>query len=97
MKEKTIDKELIKFIEKLWGIFDFKLKATTSIENDLGISGEDGVEFIKKYSITFNVDISNFVFSDYFYPEATFLMDYKEVKELTLGDLEEGVLKGILQ
>jgi len=88
--------DLIKFIEELLGPYDIKYNLTTSIENDLGITGEDGFDFIKKYSELFNVDISKFVFSYYFHPEPSLFVNYGSVKPLTLGDLENGINNGFL-
>lgn len=97
MKDK-INIQLIKFIENFSGTYDFIFTKSTSIENDLGITGDDGHDLIKEYSKTFNVDISDFKFENYFYPEPSHFIDYKKIKikPLTIGDLENAIIKGYL-
>lgn len=72
------------------------LNRNTSLENDLLISGIDAVNLMNKYSQEFEVDLSGFIFSDYFNSEGfslTNLWHKKEsIKELTLGDLEKGII-----
>ncbi len=94
---KLKNKNLMILIEDLLGNYEFELQTTISIENDLGITGEDGVDFIKEYSKVFKVDISEFVFSDFFQPEPSLFVKYREVKLLTLGDLEIGIVEGFLK
>ena len=95
--KKEISTELLNFIEIFFGKYDFILNGNTSIENELGITGLDGEEFIKKYSKIFNVDISNFIFSDYFQPEPSMFISSRTVKPLTLGDLETGITQGFIK
>ncbi|WP_394331641.1 DUF1493 family protein [Tenacibaculum agarivorans] len=85
------------FLEDSFGTYNFDFEKTTSIENDLGITGEDGHDFIKNYSEKFKVDISEFIFSDFFHPEPSLFVTYGKVKPLTLGDLEIGIKKGFLK
>ncbi len=96
------------FTRKESFVTDVMLTRETKLEADLGISGADGVEFVVAYGETFNVNVSNFIADDYFEAEggqfmskiAEMFMGKKECrpkrKELTLGDLEIGVNKGIL-
>jgi hypothetical protein len=71
------------------------------LEKDLGIYGDDAAEFLEKYSQKFNVDISNFNFPTHFTSETPFYIVRKYLlginkKDLTIKDLEEGVIKGKL-
>lgn len=59
---------VIAFLEKeYWWEEERGLK--TELENDLGITGDDGAELMEKFSKQFAVDISSFEFDQYFYPE----------------------------
>lgn len=94
------------FTRKESFVNDVTLTRETKLEDDLGISGADGVEFVVAYGKAFNVNVSNFKADDYFEAEggqfiskiAELLMGRREYhpkrKELTLGDLEVGVIKG---
>ncbi|CAL2087063.1 DUF1493 family protein [Tenacibaculum sp. 190524A02b] len=88
---------LVNFIEDFFGKYDFELTKSTLIENDLGITGEDGHDLIIEYSKLFKVNISEFIFSKYFYPEPSLFVEYGKIEPLTLGDLEEGILNGFLK
>ncbi|MGN6420024.1 MAG: DUF1493 family protein [Pseudobacter sp.] len=44
---------------------------TASLQNDLGIYGNDAVEFFNAFSKEFSVDVSGFVLDDYFDAEAS--------------------------
>lgn len=94
---KLKNKNLMILIEDLLDNYDFEFQKDISIENDLGITGEDGFDFIKEYSKVFKVDISEFVFSDFFQPEPSLFVKYREVKPLTLGDLAIGIIEGVLK
>lgn len=73
--------------------------------HDLRISGDDALELLDKYSTLFNVDLGNFQFTEYFPYEggslAANLMGLhttpgQPYKELTIGDLLAGILRGRL-
>ncbi len=94
---KITNTKLIKFIEDFFGEYDFKFVKSTLIEDDLGITGNDGYDLIMEYSKLFNINVSEFIFSDYFYAEPSLFTEYGEIKPLTLGDLELGITKGFLK
>ena len=79
-----------------------RLNASTRLEEDLYIYGDDAEKFLCEYSDRFSVDISNFNFSRYFTKEVYFYSIYKclnrhkEKETLTIGDLEKGILAGCL-
>jgi hypothetical protein len=84
------------------------LTETTCLERDLGIYGDDAVDYIVAFGKAFNVDVSKFMAADYFSGEGFPFFDIfsgkkkQSKKELTIGDLikaikagrlDEGVLK----
>lgn len=89
-----------KLIEDRMGKYKFPLNKEVSLEKDLGMSGDDAVEFILEYSKYFKVDISEFVIGKYFEPEGdgilSSLRKVQKTKELTIGHLEKGALMGKL-
>ena len=93
-------------VEQQMGRYKKPLLRTTTLEKDLGMSGDDAVEFILEFSKLFNVDISKFEIGKYFYPEGDSILPAlfriftgeKNPKqmELNLGSLENAVLAGRL-
>jgi acyl carrier protein len=47
-----------------------KIDGKTKINLDLGVDGDDGLDLVIEFGKKFDVDVSNFPFSDYFGPEA---------------------------
>lgn len=87
------------FIAKQSGRRTFPIEHSTAIEKDLGIAGDDAVDFILAYSKKFNVDVSKFMLADYFNGEGLDLIGtskQKKSKELTVRDLEKGIIAGKL-
>lgn len=94
------------FIQEQRWKYPFTLDRTINVEKDLGITGDDAIEFILAFGRKFNVDVSNFMAADYFYAEGDrilptlrrLLLKKKEPlkKQLVLGDLERAVLAGKL-
>ncbi|MEM6738460.1 MAG: DUF1493 family protein [Bacteroidota bacterium] len=81
------------------------LSRKTRLAEDLGLAGDDGVEFIEKFSEKFEVDFpDDFDYLKYFGPEGIDLIGAiksafikKELREttipITLGQLEEAMVK----
>lgn len=46
------------------------LSAETSVNDDLGIDGDDGIEFMQEFGERFAVDLTSFAYDKYFGPEA---------------------------
>jgi hypothetical protein len=94
------------FVEEQRWKYPFALDRTTKVEKDLGITGDEAVEFILAFSKKFNVDTSNFMAAEYFESEGDsllpsiirFFTGQKKAKnkELILGDLERAVIVGKL-
>ena len=88
------------FVIRHRGKYRFPLERTTTIMTNLGIDGDDAYDFIVAYGEKFQVDITNFMLSNYFNSEGfgffTAVTDPRPKKKLTLGDLEKGILAGKL-
>jgi hypothetical protein len=98
MSEKIFE-EIRNFVFKQTYIRDFSLFRETRIEEDLGITGADAIEFMVAYGKRFNVDVSKFMAADYFEAEGMNWLPFNatpDKKILTLGDLEKGILAGRL-
>lgn len=105
MNDEIFEKIKLMVIDKM-GKYRKPLVRDTTLEKDLGMSGDDAVEFIFEFSKRFSVDISKFEFKRYFFPEGDFILPAiirsfagrKNPKqgELKLGDLEKAVIAGRL-
>lgn len=56
------------YISKYWTCSITNIKANTTLD-DLGMFGDDKLDFLNDYSREFNVDISGFDFDKYIEPE----------------------------
>ncbi len=103
--------ELINFVSKKTGVDAKLIKRDTTIEDDLGVTGDDALEFIVEYGKEFNVDVSKFKAAHYFDGEGfsiniiSFVMNLfnrKRVagnikkKQLTIEDLIKGIRMGYI-
>lgn len=81
------------------------LQPTSRLEEDLGLTGLDAVEFIDKWAETFNVQAQNFPYRRYFGPEGQQLLSSflglfmkrfrpPTLLPLTLGMLAEAMRRG---
>lgn len=101
-----IFKKIKEFTVKETGIKESKVTEDASLEKDLGISGDDAVDYIVAFSKKFNVDISNFMGADYISGEGIDIISpiirlftkktEKIQKELTMRHLEKAVIAGRL-
>lgn len=107
MENSEVFEKIKLFIKNERYEYDFSLKRDTMLQRDLGITGDDAIEFILSFGKTFNVDVSNFMLADYFDGEGDYCIDNfirvligkktpQRDKELTLGDLERAVIIGKL-
>jgi len=95
------------FIIENWGYNCEDLTRNTTLERDLGITGDDADVIMARFVDKFNiVDYSEFEISEYFGSETfdligpilNFFRKQKIVKkQLTLGDLEEAVKRSKLK
>jgi acyl carrier protein len=89
---------LKEFVIKQSAVDDEEITKETQIEDELGMTGDDAVEFMIAYGKTFNVDVTKFMAADYFGPEVgiLFRLFKRSRKILTVGHLEKGILAGRL-
>ncbi len=87
-----------------------ELVSTCIVSNDLGLNGDDAVEFLEAYSAEFQVDLSRFEFSEFFYEEHDVVFRFfrrliyrlfnapllPDRIPITLGDLQKGIEVGRL-
>jgi hypothetical protein len=62
--------EVRSFVAEFWRGPGARLSAETSVNDDLGVDGDDGVEFMQAFSGRFAVDLTAFPHDKYFGPEA---------------------------
>ena len=62
--------EVKAFVAEFWSESPNRISAETSINDDLGIDGDDGEEFLQAFCDRFAVDLSMFPHEKYFGPEA---------------------------
>jgi acyl carrier protein len=95
--------DLVTFIRDMTADYDTPITLETLVENDLGVSGLGAENFIVAFGEQYNVDISHFKFSKYFYSEPhifSFLSRKKTtpfkvaflVKAIVAGRLDEQVI-----
>lgn len=89
--ESKILNELVSFIREETGEFKMDISVSTQIEDDLGVTGGEGVELIIKFAKRFNVDITSFEFDQYFHPEPNLFNTRRTIKPLTIGQLESAI------
>ena len=104
MKDETFDK-LKDFVIKQSAVDDEEITRETQIEDHLGVTGDDAVEFLIAYGKVFNVDVTKFMAADYFAGEGGIKMPSfiqrlfgikRSRKILTVGHLEKGIYGGRL-
>jgi hypothetical protein len=88
---KEVFSDLVAFIHEQSRTFDIPVTMETSIENDLGITGDDGEDFTVQFSNKYGVDISNFHFTKYFYPEPSILSMPDKIMVLTVDHLMKAI------
>jgi acyl carrier protein len=95
-----------KFTIEQGAVEEEEVTEDASLEKDLGIYGDDAIEFIIAYGKEFSVDVSKFMAADYFSPEGDLILPAiirfftgkkkTEKKALTLRHLEKAVIAGRL-
>lgn len=103
MNEKLFN-EVKLFTVDFQGLLESDVKEKSSIQDDLGIWGDDAIEFIIAFGKKFNVDVSKFMAADYFSGEGEFILSSKTNskfkdptrKDLTISHLVKAVEVGRL-
>lgn len=98
--------KLRSFIVEEVGVKREAIIREASIEDDLGVTGDDAFDFLIAYGKTFDVDVSKFMAADYFNGEGYEILptiirmftgkEKKQNKILTVAHLEKGILAGRL-
>jgi len=76
-------------IRERWN-YNFELKHSTSLQDDLKIYGDDAYEILSKFCEKFNVDPYSINLSEYFKPEPSWtdiFSSKKNYKKIDIGDL----------
>lgn len=104
--EDDVFKRIVLLIENKMGKYRKRMNEETCLEKDLGMIGDDAVEFLIDFGKEFNVDVSKFNFTEYFHPEGDSILpaiirlftNKKNPKkgELTIGHLVKAVKLGRL-
>jgi acyl carrier protein len=94
------------FVIKQSAVDDEEITKETRIENDLGVTGDDAVNFMISYGKAFNVDVTKFMAADYFNGEGDVILPSlirtvtgktkKQKKVLTVEHLQKGIIAGRL-
>lgn len=87
---------LVSFIREEIGEYDMEINEETLIEDNLGVTGDEAIELIQNFGKKFNVDISGFEYSKYFYPEPSIFNTIKSVYPITVGNLYNSLKEGKL-
>ncbi len=100
-------KQLRDLIFEVRGAYKFELTVNTLLQKDLGIYGDDAIEFIERFGQAFQVDVSEFDYTKYFAGEGgiytPWLTNLLHIDDdfgkapLTLGHLIMAVEKGKLR
>jgi acyl carrier protein len=103
--EPLLSKELVDFvIERSFTKRDI-VTPDTRLMHDLGLNGDDAIEFMMEYGKRFNVDLSRFFANEYFDGEGLQIIDAileklklrpNRLKPLPIGCLQAGINLGYL-
>lgn len=97
-----IDFQVLSYVTNLNLVDSGQININTSIENDLGITGDDAIDFIEEFSEEFNVDIQLFEYEKYFKPEGNSIFSLfnntpSKQYDLKIVDLINAVKSGKLE
>lgn len=88
--------ELVSFIREQIREYKKPVTKQTSIEDDLGVTGEEADELLANFSSKYRVDIRGFDFGKYFNDEPNPFLGRKDILPLTVGHLEKAIMAGRL-
>ena len=80
MNEKLFN-EIKLFTVDFQGLLESDIEEKSSIQDDLGIWGDDAIEFIVAFGKKFKVDVSKFMAADYFSGEGEFILSSKKISK----------------
>lgn len=85
------------FIVKQIGVDELEVTKNASLQNDLGVYGDDATDFFIRFGREFNVDVSEFMAADYFRGEGLNIFgSAKTKKQFLVGYLEKAIIAGRL-
>lgn len=85
------------FIVKQVGVDELEVTKDASLQNDLGVYGDDATDFFIAFGKEFHVNVSNFMAADYFKSEGIDLFGIeKQKKPFIVHHLEKAVIAGRL-
>lgn len=87
-------KDLFAFIQVKTGTQELPISPATSLEQDLGVTGEEAVELLRAIALRYQVELRHFRWSKYFYAEPHLGATYLTVEPFTVGDILRAVEKG---
>ena len=100
----TLQESFIEFVAAELSVKPSRLASNISINLDLGVDGDDGLEFMAEFSKRFGVNISYFNAAEYFGPEGTgnplvwfwwfVTRSGPKLRPLTLGQLQASISMG---
>ena len=73
MADNVTDEDIILFLSEFCRIPSEKININSSIQDDLGVDGDDAGDLMREYSQKFRVDLSAFEFKKYFGDEPSIL------------------------
>lgn len=93
---------LVDFVQRECAAFSIpkEITADTGIQRDLGVYGDDAMEFLIAYAKTFRVDVTQFMAAEYFDGEGPDIVGFmaslfrpakRSRRELTVGHLQKGI------
>lgn len=106
MGKNNDEQEVLSFVANFIGAKPDSLSVAMTLQDDLGMDGDDALEFMTSFSNNFQVDISNFIFSNYFGEERPFLLrgiikllfpDERRFKPLSILDLVNARNRGFIK
>ena len=94
---------IVAFVSETTGIRAERIHATTRVQHDCGVTGDDAVELMSKFSEQFSVDLAEFEFDRHFGPESSgnlfalirkILSDEPKFDEIRIEDLVVAARRG---
>lgn len=67
--ELSLEEKIIEFVAEQTGVSKSKITLDTCLLDDLGIDGDDGIDFFDAFSSEFKVDLSELNLARHFGPE----------------------------
>ena len=89
-----VAQEVMAFIQTETGTQDLVLTSATSIEEDLGVTGDDAVSLLQALAVRYHLDLHHIRWDKYFHPEPGWGVSYRAVEPFTVGDILQAVEHG---